>query len=133
MVRVALQSAVQGACVETAEAIVEEAQYSIRAMPKHGRTYPRPHVGEGAEGGTYTASAPGEPPANVSGDLADSIAWEPTGEGAEVTADNFIAHTMEFGSAGGKIAPRPFLHPAADSQSEEHIARVIKAVRSVTG
>lgn len=123
---VSLEAAVRAAALETGKEIVEEAQRSIREYAKHGRAYRRDEE-------EYTASAPGEPPANVSGDLADSITVEPTEDGAEVKVTDRIAHTMEFGSEGGKVAARPFLVPAVESQREAHKARIADALRGGLG
>lgn len=69
----------------------------------------------------YTASAPGEPPANRTGMFR--LAWHPTAK-AETVGANFtvtsqiensvtipngqlLGEILEHGSPGGKIAPRP--------------------------
>lgn len=122
----AIESGVRSSVLEIAREIAAEAQESIRSRPKSGRTYRR-------GGRSYTASAPGEPPANVTGALADSITARADGDGAIVSATGEIAHTMEFGTAGGKIAPRPFLVPAAEAKRAELEKSVSAAVRAVTG
>lgn len=123
----AIDDAVKAALLDAAQAIASEAQESIRSRPKTGRTYRHPG------GGSYVASAPGEPPANVTGALADSITAQPEGEGASVTVTNAIAHTMEFGTAGGKIAPRPFLTPSVEAKRAQIDQMVATQVRARIG
>ena len=74
-----------------------------------GRTYRVPGTGR-----TYTASAPGEPPAQATGRLRQSIATEVTREGGDIIGrvgtDQSYGKMLEFGTHGGKIKPRPWLH-----------------------
>ena len=91
---------------------IRPAQESIRGGSKTGRRYSK-------KGKTWTASAPGEAPANVEGDLADSIAAK-AGQGgeAETVVTDWKAHTMEFGTAGGRLdgaTVRAFIHEARES------------------
>lgn len=70
-----------------------------------GRTYRKPG------GGTYTASAPGEPPAVRTGTLRRS--WRTVQYGANhqnPAIETNVPYTgyMENGTPGGMIAPRPF-------------------------
>ena len=68
---------------------------------------------------TYTASAPGEPPALRSGNLR--MSWRPqtgsenTGKGLTVkpaiTTDVKYAPILQEGTKDGRIAPRPFEEP----------------------
>lgn len=121
-----IDDAVRAALEQSARMIAQEAQESIRARAKSGRQYSR-------GGRTWTASAPGEAPANVTGALADSISSRlesPTSAAAVATGQ--LAHTMEFGTAGGKIAPRPFMAPAAEAKRAEIAAIVTSAVKKAT-
>lgn len=118
-----LDQAIRDALLEAAQTIAEEARESIRSRPKSGREYRRGGI-------SWTASAPGEPPANVTGALADSITAQAEPNGASIVATNEIAHTMEFGTAGGKIAPRPFMVAAADAKRTEVETQIAAAVSS---
>jgi len=78
--------------------------------PKTGRVYPD------GKGGTYRASAPGEPPAIKSGDLLNAT-WRgltfPLLLTAELTIDTGYETFLELGTTvRRKMAPRPFAIPA---------------------
>jgi len=80
--------------------------------PKTGRVYPD---GKG-KGGTYRASAPGEPPAIKSGDLLNAT-WRgltfPLLLTAELTIDTGYETFLELGTTvRRKMAPRPYVIPA---------------------
>lgn len=82
-----------------------EAQRLQHAGGRSGRKYPNlPH----------RSSAPGEPPKLQSGALAGSLT-EPRVQGLSgyfgPTA-NHAKYVSDFGSPGGKIAPRPYLRKA---------------------
>jgi len=111
-----------------AEAVANDMREQMRLGKKTGRFYNR------KPRGAYQASAPGEAPAVVSGELVESIeVQEVEGEGLEVVVKGDLAHTMEFGTAGGKIAPRPFATPAAEAAARTLPNEMAEAVRSVTG
>lgn len=75
---------------------------------RSGRTYKVPGTQR-----TYTASAPGQPPAQVTGELRQSISSEVEGEGKKIVgrvgSDKKKAPMLEFGTKN--MAPRPFLRP----------------------
>lgn len=89
--------------------------------PRTGHEYPMP---DGS--GTYTASAPGEPPAVRMGEYAN--AWQvspavvqPGRVSAAATNDrrtedgvHAIGAILEYGTDDGKIAPRPHIRPAME-------------------
>ncbi|GAC1335495.1 MAG: hypothetical protein NVSMB20_10420 [Bradyrhizobium sp.] len=56
-----------------------------------------------ASGGVYTASAPGEPPNDLTGRLAKSIQVHPykSGQGVAIRASAFYAKFLELGAVGG--------------------------------
>jgi len=93
---------------------------------RSGRVYRRPFAN-----GTYTASAPGEPPAVRSGDLRRSwrqkTASESTDKGLTVTpaitTDIKYAPLLDDGT--GKMAPRPFEEPIIEDAKPK-----IKAIYS---
>jgi hypothetical protein len=76
----------------------------------------------------HRASAPGEAPATDTGLLATSGYTEKKG-----TADHEVGFTaeyaqkLEFGTPGGKIAPRPFLRPAIEQYRDGFIAAMREA------
>ena len=129
----ALISESVGAAVrETAEKVQGAAKELIHTSPASGRTYistsrPSPH----------RASAPGEPPANWTGVLAASVKTRVEGETeSSVYVDESEApygHDLEMGSASGRVAPRPWMRPAADAEEPEFAPRVADAVKRVTG
>lgn len=116
---------------EAAHGVQAHAKVAIRSGPKTGRIY---ELGEsevsfvtkagksvaftarkGKKAKQHQASAPGEAPANEVGNLAAGIRARRTGKlSAEVTVAAEYGATLEFGSADGRIAPRPFLGPAVE-------------------
>lgn len=97
-----LPRAAREATAETALEIETHAKQSM-AQEKSGRMY-----------GSHRASAPGEAPAIDTGHLASSIQTAPEGRAAYVVYTNAeYAARLEFG--GARIAPRPFLGPAASA------------------
>lgn len=84
---------------------LRNASLEVLRGQRSGRTYKTPG------GGTYTASAPGEPPAVRTGTLRGS--WRPTQYGANhqnpaIETNVFYAGYMENGTPKGMIAPRPY-------------------------
>ena len=79
--------------------------------PKSGRVY----IINGRE---HQASAPGEPPAVVYGNLKNSIkVQEVTDDHATLAATGEYAVPLEYGTA--RMAARPFMRPAAYDHLEE--------------
>lgn len=76
---------------------------------RSGRTYKVPGTSR-----TYTASRPGEPPAQATGRLRQSIKTDIRGEGKKVIGsigtDLEYAKGLEFGTH--RVAARPFLKPS---------------------
>jgi hypothetical protein len=63
----------------------------------------------------HQASAPGESPANWTGQLANSIEAIRTGTySSEVRVGSNHGAALELGTADGKLAARPFLFPAVE-------------------
>lgn len=83
---------------------LKTASLEVLTGERHGRIYRRPG------GGYYQASAPGEPPAERTGVLRQS--WQPVPSGNQginpCIESNVPYATIEFGSADGKVAPRPY-------------------------
>ena len=89
----------------------EQAKKNVLHGEKTGIIYHR--TPGGGVSSTHQASAPGESPATDTGDLARSIkADAPKGL---IFSDLDYAFWLEFGTRDGKIKPRPFLTPAAES------------------
>ena len=110
---------------DTASKRMVEAVNAVRSQTletlsgsRSGRTYYVPGTKR-----TYTASAPGEPPAQVTGALRQSIKTSVEGEGktviGKIGSDLPYAARLEFGfrdtdSLGRRynMAPRPWLRPS---------------------
>jgi len=95
-----------------AQSTAQRAKNKIRRGGRSGRVYE-------ISGQTHQASAPGEPPANLTGALAESIHWTRM-EGPSGSADAFVTDpkgaTLEYGGfneSGRYIEPRPFFGPSA--------------------
>jgi hypothetical protein len=92
---------------------------------KSGRLYPR-----GKNVPPHQASAPGEAPATDLGDLVGSIDSRMLGDlAAEVNIHSEHGPPLEFGTANGNLAPRPFVAPAVEANREpfrEDVARAVK-------
>ena len=112
--------------------------------PRTGRGYPVPGTMSDRDRAptsgprpTYTASAPGEPPAVATGAYVG--AWQSTpgvSRGSQVvayatndrkTADgkHFVGEILEYGTEDGRIAPRPHIRPALEIVAERHGGRVV--------
>jgi hypothetical protein len=88
---------------------IEETAKTSMAGPKSGRMY-----------GAHQASAPGESPAIDTSNLANSIGTEAMGGASHmVYAGTEYALSLEFGSP--RVAPRPFLGPAASQEEPEFL------------
>lgn len=95
-------------CAVRAANQLRNAALNVLRGQRHGRLYKKP--------GTktyYTASAPGEPPAVRTGMLRMSWGTKAEGDGkgtytAGIYSDVPYAETLDEGTPGGKIAPRPF-------------------------
>jgi len=99
--------------------------------PKHGRIYTTYFYTDkqgrirpvGKRWKPHQASAPGEPPAQDTGELVQSIAIEVSEDGREgaVGTDKEHGKYMELGTS--KVEPRPWLVPAFE-QSEDEIKNI---------
>lgn len=105
---------------QMAEATSEEIVGLMRRSDPSGEEYGHP------EGGTYEASAPGEPPAVRTGQYADSYGhtewtWRSSEKRAvaAVTSDRktpsgaFLWPFLEYGTVS--VAPRPHVRPSAET------------------
>ena len=84
--------------------------------PRSGRSYTVPGTKR-----TYTASAPGEPPAQRLGELRQSITAVVEGEGKEVVGmvgtDKDYGPSLEFGTL--KMAARPWLRKTFEKTEDK--------------
>lgn len=88
----------------SAEKVKSDAVKSILNGPKTGRIYKRNTI-------THQASAPGEPPANDTGNLARNItATVVSPNEAIVNSGAAYARHLEYGTTN--IAQRPYMRPA---------------------
>lgn len=103
-----------------------EARYKgALSGPRNGRVYQkRQYKGKIL----HRASAPGEPPATDTGNLAGSIYSRMTGNlTGEIGATAEYAAVLELG--GAHIAPRPALTPAVKAEWPEFEAGLRKLIR----
>jgi len=105
--------------------LVSEARSSILRKPKSGRTYV---VYKGGRRRLHRSSAPGEAPANLTGDLRRSVDFKVRGGNQmEFGADTPYARRLELG--GGNIAARPYLIAAIEKEERNtmsHFRREIE-------
>lgn len=92
---------------------LRNAELEVLRGQRNGRVYRKPHT----KRATYTASAPGEPPARRTGNLRlhwnGDVKTEPAANGmvsvfATLESGEKYAGILENGTDNGKIAPRPF-------------------------
>jgi len=110
------------------EATLVRAQQSILSGTRTGRMY-----------GTHQASAPGEPPANWTGELVASggTRYDRSRLVGEVIFSAPYALALEFGTE--KMEPRPYLRPAAMAENQrlslaqEIIQQVRRGLRGEMG
>lgn len=115
--------------VRGTEAVHQEAVRLIQAGPKSGRAYRR-------RGVLHQASAPGEPPASDTGNLAQmsGTRYEPNQLTGVVSFNARYAAALEFGSI--RVEPRPFLRPALMhniTKIEQDIAAEVRKVFEAMG
>jgi len=83
---------------------------------RSGRTYKVPGTGR-----TYTASAPGQPPAQRLGELRQSVSTEVEGTGSKVVGrvgtNKKYGPMLEFGTRN--MAPRPWLRPTFEKKQKD--------------
>ncbi|KPL70174.1 hypothetical protein ADN00_18920 [Ornatilinea apprima] len=115
------------------EAVVKKTTQEIEKIskesmegPKSGRLYSRGKK-------THHASAPGEPPAVDSGNLANSIqsevSMQANGPRGVVFTNTEYAVGLEFGTR--KMAARPFMKPAADRMRPIYLSALKKIEESL--
>lgn len=95
--------AAEKAVNESANNVAKEMKKSILTGSKSGRQY-------FIKGRRHQSSAPGQPPANSTGQLVRSIKVKKINNGQEITIDANYAAFLEYGTS--KMRPRPFIFPA---------------------
>lgn len=123
-----IETSVALAVSVAAEDLKLKIQHKVLDPPKTGEIYysknkPSPHQ----------ASAPGEAPANWTGQLVSAVETEDAGPMQHIVQVNhdrapYGADYLEHGSPGGKIAPRPFFWPSVKEMARELPRRVRAAI-----
>jgi HK97 gp10 family phage protein len=89
--------------INSAEEMKDLMVDSIKTGSKSGKTYTR-------NGMSHQSSAPGQPPANDTGKLIESIKVEKRKNTSTLKIDADYAGYLEYGTS--KMRPRPFILPA---------------------
>jgi hypothetical protein len=102
------------------------AKTRIMTGPKSGRLYKRGK-------NFHQASAPGESPATDTGNLANTIQSDFEGDlKGMVNVHAEYAEVLEYGSANGNLARRPYLTPAVEEQRDDFEKGVANAIKRAT-
>jgi hypothetical protein len=118
----AFEEAALRAVEESADDLVEKLRERLRGQ-RTGRLY-----------GSHRASAPGEAPATDTGGLEEATQSRPVSGGMEVYVGDeasYAARFLEWGSPGGKIAPRPWFWPTVEEHRADFTEAVARAIRGV--
>lgn len=102
-----------------AEDTMARARSAILTGTRSGRLYRR-------HGRLMRASAPGEPPASVTGRLARSLETAADGDAVVIASEVDYALYLERGTR--RLAPRPFLGPAAEDAEAAFAAAIEAAI-----
>ena len=116
-----------------AEVIATEARKNVQRSPRGGRTYEKYNPRR-----THKASKAGESPATDTGQLVRSITTS-----VDYQAKTFkliasaslapYARALEYGTADGRIAARPFMRPALIAKRDKALDIMAKAVNKALG
>jgi hypothetical protein len=119
----AVRRAAMRGVIRGTQAVLAEGVRLINSPPKTGRIYRR-------RGVKHQASAPGQPPAGDTGQLAGRV--EPTYDHAALTGRvNFnSAHALPLELGTEKMAPRPFARVALANKLPEIEADVAEEIRA---
>jgi hypothetical protein len=112
--------------LDVAPEIQREVRRLIFSPPKTGRLYV---IG----GKVHQASAPGEAPANLTGDLAQGVGYEVSSHTRLVIGDRAEHGKWLEGNEPSRIAPRPHLRPAALSKAREVGQAIVRGVARELG
>ena len=100
---------------DSADSLAKEMKRRIKTGAKSGKQY-----------GNHTASAPGQSPANWTGDLVNSISVEDKGKTSDVIVNSPYAEFLELGTS--KMRPRPFIFPSIQ-KIKKQLAERLKRTR----
>lgn len=104
--------------MEDATMTVRNKSLEVLSGTRSGRTYIIPGTNV-----TYTASAPGEPPAVQTGRLRQSVATEISNDGMVGKVGTDLEYGRELEQGRSNMAPRPWLKPSFE-QSENEIKQI---------
>jgi HK97 gp10 family phage protein len=100
---------------DSADSLAKEMKRRIKTGAKSGKQY-----------GNHTASAPGQSPANWTGDLVNSILAINEGKKSRVVVNAKYAEFLELGTS--KMRPRPFILPSIQ-KIKKQLAERLKRTR----
>jgi HK97 gp10 family phage protein len=107
-----------GLIKDTCEQIAQEYKAAITTGTRSGRKY-----------GKHVASAPGEPPADLSHELVQSVVCEyPSEEQGIVKVGAWFSRLLEFGTK--KRAARPAMRPITERTGPKYKKRAEEIVRA---
>ena len=100
---------------DSADSLAKEMKRRIKTGAKSGKQY-----------GNHTASAPGQSPANWTGELVNSISAINEGKTSRVVVNAKYAEFLELGTS--KMRPRPFILPSIQ-KIKKQLAERLKRTR----
>ena len=106
--------------LDSAEKLKEEIVKSITTGSKSGKSYTR-------NGMSHQSSAPGQPPANDTGELVDSMVVEKRKNYSLLKINADYAGYLEYGTS--KMRPRPFIFPAINRIKKKLMSMIKRNVR----
>ena len=101
--------------VDSANSLAKEMKKRIKTGAKSGKTY-----------GNHTSSAPGQSPANWTGELVHSISAINEGKKSKVIVNANYAEFLELGTS--KMRARPFILPSIQKVKKD-LAQKLKGIR----
>lgn len=101
--------------VDSANSLAKEMKKRIKTGAKSGKQY-----------GNHTASAPGQSPANWTGELVNSISAISEGKNSKVIVNANYAEFLELGTS--KMRPRPFILPSIQKVKKD-LSQKLKGIR----
>lgn len=116
-------------CAVRASNELRNAALNVLRGQRSGRVYKKPH-----SNATYTASAPGEPPAVRTGMLRMSWGMKAVGDGkgtytAGIYSDVPYAEKLDEGTPHGKIKPRPFKEKIIET-AKPRVIQIFSALKT---
>lgn len=100
---------------DSANSLAKEMKKRITTGAKSGKTY-----------GNHTSSAPGQSPANWTGELVNSISAINEGKKSKVIVNANYAEFLELGTS--KMRARPFILPSIQKVKKD-LAQKLKGIR----